>query len=138
MILKDVRDYLKELNSSEKFGIDNFYIGTLDNQKENSILVRSLKYGRVEDKLEIGQLRTYNTLECSLLLHISKDYTTTEEISNKLFNYFLENMYSKQNIQIGNHDVFYIKLLSNNVDVGRDPNSNIFERIIELQFYYNN
>ena len=137
MILKDVRDYLKELNSSEKFGFENFFIGTLDNKKENSILVRSLKYGRIEDKLEIGQLRPYKTLECSLLLHISKDFTTTEEMSNKLFNYFLENMYSKQIIKIGNFDVFYVKLLSNNVDVGRDPNSNIFERVIELQLYYN-
>lgn len=137
MILKDIRDYLKELNTSKNFGFENFYVGTLDNKKEKSILVRNLKYGRVEDKLEIGQLRSYNTLECSLLLHISKDYSTTEEISNELFNYFLNNMYSKEIINIKDFEVFYIKLLSNNIDVGRDPNSDIFERVIELQFYYN-
>ena len=137
MILKDVRNYLKELNTSEDFGFENFYIGTLDNKKDKSILVRSLRYGRVEDKLEIGQLRPYKTLECSLLLHISKDYTTTEEMSNKLFNYFLENMYSNQIIKIGDFDVFHIKLLSNKVDVGKEPNSDIFERVIELQIYYN-
>lgn len=137
MILKDVRNYLKELNTSKDFGFENFYIGTLDNKKEKSILVRSLRYGRVEDKLAIGQLQSYKTLECSLLLHISKDYTTTEEISNKLFNYFLEEMYSKEIIKIGDFEVSYIRLLSNNVDVGRDPNSDIFERVIELQIYYN-
>ena len=46
MILKDVRNYLKELNTSKNFGFENFYIGTLDNKKEKSILVRSLRYGR--------------------------------------------------------------------------------------------
>ena len=50
MLLKDVRDFLKEINSSEKFGFQNFYVGTLDNKKENSILVRPLNYGNIEDK----------------------------------------------------------------------------------------
>lgn len=135
MILKDIRDYLKELNTLESFGLDNFYIGTLDNKKENSVLVRSLKYGNVEDKFAIGQLKSYKTIEVSLLLHISKDYTTTEEVSNKVFNYLLNN--SSKSFKINDYDVYFIKLLSNNEDVGRDSKSEIFERVIEFQLYYN-
>ena len=135
MLLSDIRNYLEELNSSQNFGFKKISVGRLDNV-ENSILVRSLKYGRVEDKIGIGQLMPYKTLECSLLLHISKDFTTTEEVSNKLFNYFLSNMYSNEIINIGNFNVFHIKLLSNNVDVGQDTNK-VFERVIELQIFYN-
>jgi hypothetical protein len=135
MILKDIRDYLKELNTLESFGLDNFYIGTLDNKKENSVLVRTFKYGSVDDNFSIGQLRSYKTFEVSLLLHISKDYTTTEEISNKVFNYFLNN--GSKSFNINEHNVYFIKLLSKNEDVGRDPKSDIFERVIEFQIYYN-
>ena len=135
MILKDVRDYLKELNTLEDFGLENFYIGTLDNKKENSVLVRSLKYGNIEDKFSIGQLKSYETLEVSLLLHISKDYTTTEELSNKVFNYLLNN--SSEAFKINDYNVHFIKLLSKNEDVGRDPKTEIFERVIEFQLYYN-
>ncbi len=135
MNLKDFRDYLKELNTLEDFGLENFYVGSLDNKKEKSVLVRSLKYGNINDKLAIGQLKSYKTLEISLLLHISKDYNTTEEISNKIFNYLLNN-YSKS-FNLKDYKIHFIKLLSNNEDVGRDNNSNIFERVIELQLYYN-
>lgn len=134
MILKDVRDYLKELNTLEDFGLENFYIGTLDNKKENSVLVRGLRYGNIEDKFAVGQLKSYKTIEVSLLLHISKDYTTTEEVSNKVFNYLLNN--SSEAFKIKDYNVHFIKLLSKNEDVGRDPKSEIFERVIEFQLYY--
>ena len=135
MTLADYRDYLEELNALENFGFENFYVGELNNEEENSILVKNLKYGTVEDKLAIGQLKSYNTLEISLLLHISEDYNTTEEISNKLFNYLLNN-YSNS-FKIDDYEVYFIKLLSKNEDIGKDPNSGIFERVINFQIYYN-
>lgn len=137
MTLKDIRDYLEEINSLENLGLDNFYIGRFNTSEDNVVKIRSLNYGSPNDKLCIGQSRSYDTIACSLLLHISKDFNKTEEVSNKLYNYFLNNVYLNKELKINDNDIHYIRLLSNNVDIGEDPNSGIFERVIELQFYYN-
>lgn len=137
MTLNDFKEFLIELNASEGFGFDGqINIGDINGNKEKSILVRSFRKGNIKDRLWIGQLRTYNTLPISLLLHISKDYNTTEIMSNKVFEYFLNNMYTNQITKIKDFNVFYINLLSENVDLGKDSN-NIYERVIELEIYYN-
>ena len=63
-----------------EFGFEKFHVGRYNSQENNALIIRALNYGRVEDKLSIGQLKSYKTIACSLLLHISKDYNTTEEI----------------------------------------------------------
>lgn len=137
MTLNDFKEFLIELNTSEEFGFDGqISIGAINEDKEKSILVRSLKKGSITDKLWIGMPRTYSTLPISLLLHCSKDYNTTEIMSNKIFDYFLNNMYTSQITNIKDFNVFHINLISDNVDLGRDSH-NIWERVIELEIYYN-
>lgn len=134
MILEDVLDFLEEKNTSENFGFENFYIGKLDNKKDLSLGVYNLKYGKVEDNYCIGALKTYKTLNVSLLLHINKHFKDTEAISNKLFDYLKNLAYSEQ-FKIKEYDVYFIRLLSNNEDVGQDEKG-IYERVINFQIYY--
>jgi hypothetical protein len=134
MILEDVLDYFEELNASKKFGLKNFYIGKLDNKKEYSLGVYNLKHGNVKDIFCIGQLRDYKTLNVSLLLHISKKFKETEEISNKIYDYLVNLIYS-DSFKIKNYDVFFINLLSGNEDVGQDDEG-IYERVINIQILY--
>ena len=134
MILEDVLDFLEELNTSQNFGIKNFYIGKLDNKKDYSLGVYNYKYGNVDDEFCIGQLRSYKVLNVSLLLHISRHFKETEEISNKLFDY-LKNLAYSEMFKIKDFEVYYIRLLSNNEDVGIDDKG-IYERVINFQIYY--
>jgi len=137
MTLNDFKEFLIELNASEEFGFDGqINIGGINEDKEKAIFVRPLNKGNISDKLWIGQLRTYKVLPVSLLLHVSKDFNTTEIMSNKLFDYFLNNMYINQITKIKDFNIFHINLLSENVDLGRDSHD-IFERVIELEIYYN-
>lgn len=134
MILEDVLDFLEEKNTSEGLEFQHFYIGKLDSKKDYSLGVYNLKYGNIDDEFCIGQLRTYNTLNISLLLHISKSFKETERISNKFFNYMKSLAYS-ESFKIKDYDVYFVRLLSNNEDVGQDENK-IYERVINFQIYY--
>lgn len=134
MILEDVLDFLEEKNTSENLGFENFYIGKLDNKKDFSLGIYNLKHGKVEDNFCIGALRNYNVLNISLLLHINKRFKDTEAISNKLFDYLKNLAYSEQ-FKIKNYDVYFIRLLSNNEDVGQDEKG-VYERVINFQIYY--
>jgi hypothetical protein len=134
MILEDVLDYFEELNSSEDFGFEHFYIGKLESKKNYSLGIYNLKHGNVKDQFCIGQLRNYKVLNVSLLLHISKKFKETEAISNKLFDYLVNLIYS-DSFKIKDYDVYLINLLSGNEDVGQDKEG-IYERVINIQIYY--
>lgn len=134
MILEDILDFLEEQNTLNNFGFKNFYIGKMDNKQDYSLGVYNLKTGNIDDMYCIGGLRTYKVLNVSLLLHISDSFRETEEISNKFFNYLLELGY-KETFKIRDYSVSFVKLLSNNEDVGKDDRE-IYERVINLAFYY--
>lgn len=134
MILEDVLDFLEEKNTSEGFGFENFYIGKLDNKKDYSLGVYNLKHGKAEDVYCIGQLRNYEVLNVSLLLHISKRFKETEEISNKFYNWIKSLAYAER-FKIKDFNIYFINLLSNNEDVGQDERG-IYERVINFQIYY--
>jgi hypothetical protein len=132
--LKDIRNWLKELNASENFGIKNFYVGKLDNKKEYSLGVYNYKHGNVDDIFNVGQLRQFNLLNVTILLHISEDFNETEDISNNIFNYFKNLMYSDL-FKINEKDIYFIRLLTDNEDIGTDDNG-VYERVISIQFCY--
>lgn len=128
--LADIRDWIKSLNYTAS---ENCYIGKLDNKKDKSIGVYQLKTSN-EANVAIGGIDNTKTLEksVSILIHWNKNAKETEEISNKIYNKFLE---SKEFV-INNIKVNYIRLLvPEAVDVGTDD-KNIYERVIQAIFYY--
>ena len=134
MILEDILDFLEEQNTLNDFKFKNFYIGKMDDKQDYSLGVYNLKTGNINDMYCVGGLRTYKVLNVSLLLHISDSFRETEAISNKLFNYLLELGYV-ETFKIKDYSVSFVKLLSNNEDVGKDSKG-IYERVINLAFYY--
>lgn len=135
MILEDILDFLEEQNALNNFGFKNFYIGKLNTKEDYSLGVYNLKKnGTIDDMYCVGGLRTFKVLNISLLLHINDSFRETEEISNKFFNYLLELGY-KETFKIKDYSVSFVKLLSNNEDVGQDDNG-IYERVINVAFYY--
>lgn len=130
--LADIRDWIKFLNYTAS---ENCYIGKLDNKKDKSIGVYQLKTSN-ETNIAIGGIDNTKTLEksVSILIHWNKNAKETEEISNKIYNKFLE---SKEFV-INDIKVNYIRLLvPEAVDVGTDD-KNIYERVIQAIFYYEN
>ena len=57
--------------------------------------------------------------------------------SYNLYNKLKELMYSNEDIQINEHEVFCFYLLTANEDVGCDENG-IYERVINFRIYYEN
>ena len=129
LLLIDVTTWLKTLDT--KF--DNYYMGFLDKKKEKSLGVYNLKTPHAPI-VAIGGLEntSYNVKRVSLLVHYNKASDDTEEIAVALY----EEIMTSKPTDIGNHEVLFIGMLTNEpVDVGRDDNG-VCEYVIEFEIYY--
>ena len=132
--LADIRNYLKTLDT--KVDLNNYYIGKLDNKKDKSIGVYQRKINNNPLIALGGNLMSYKILPVSILVHYNKNARETEEFSNKLYLELLNKSINLDDLRINNRKIKLIKLYnSSSVDVGADDN-NVYERVIELDFYY--
>lgn len=130
--LADIRDWIKSLDYTAS---ENCYIGKLDNKKDKSIGVYQLKTSN-EANIAIGGIDNTKTLEkpVSILIHWNKNAKETEQKSQEIYNKLL----TSKDFIINDIKVNYIRLLiPEPVDVGTDDN-NIYERVIQAIFYYEN
>ena len=114
---------VKELFSKGYVVADHFYIGKLDNKKQKSI--------------GVYQLQTTNS-KCkektvSFLIHWNNNADDTEVKALELYYKFMNarNFYITNNILVNYIDL----LVPEPIDVGTDS-SNIYERVIQARFYY--
>lgn len=129
MNLKDVLVWLKGLDI--KF--EHYYLGFLETKHNRSLGVYNLKR-KNNLRIAIGGIEytSYNVKQVSLLIHWNEAFDESESKAIALYNSILEAAPSK----IGNYNVNYIQLLTNEpVDVGRDQRG-ICEFVIEFEINY--
>lgn len=128
IFLKDIKDWIKTI-----FEADHYYMGKLDNKQNKSVGVYQRKTGNPPRMCIGGEENTsYDIKPISILVHWSNDADETEQAAYELF----ENIRKSTNVTINNILIPYIKLLvSEPVDVGTDDKG-IYERVIELDIYY--
>ena len=126
--LAEVRDWIKTFNAA-----NNYYIGKLDNKQENSIGIYQRK--TIDGpRVAIGgrSLASYDVKSISILIHWNKNANETEKRTQYLYN----RLFEAESVVIGETPIKMIALLQNEpVDVGTDDN-NVYERVIELDLYY--
>lgn len=126
--LAEVRDWIKTFNAA-----NNYYIGKLDNKQENSIGIYQRK--TIDGpRVAIGgrSLASYDVKSISILIHWNKNANETEKRAQYLYN----RLFEVESVVIGETPIKMIALLQNEpVDVGTDDN-NVYERVIELDLYY--
>ena len=126
--LAEVRDWIKTFNAA-----NNYYIGKLDNKQENSIGIYQRK--TIDGpRVAIGgrSLASYDVKSISVLIHWNKNANETEKRAQYLYN----RLFEAESVVIGGTPIKMIALLQNEpVDVGTDDN-NVYERVIELDLYY--
>lgn len=126
--LAEVRDWIKTFNAA-----NNYYIGKLDNKQENSIGIYQRK--TIDGpRVAIGgrSLASYDVKSISILIHWNKNANETEKRAQYLYN----RLFEAESVVIGETPIKIIFLLQNEpVDVGTDDN-NVYERVIELDLYY--
>lgn len=126
--LAEVRDWIKTFNAA-----NNYYIGKLDNKQENSIGIYQRK--TIDGpRVAIGgrSLASYDVKSISILIHWNKNANETEKRAQYLYN----RLFEAESVVIGETPIKMISLLQNEpVDVGTDDN-NVYERVIELDLYY--
>ena len=126
--LAEVRDWIKTFNAA-----NNYYIGKIDNKQENSIGIYQRK--TIDDpRVAIGgrSLASYDVKSISILIHWNKNANETEKRAQYLYN----RLFEAESVVIGGTPIKMIALLQNEpVDVGTDDN-NVYERVIELDLYY--
>lgn len=128
LTLAEIRDWLKQFNAAQ-----NYYIGKLDNKKQYSIGVYQRRTNS-EPRIAIGgrDLSCYDVKSISILIHHNTNANETEKRAMYLYNQIL----NSHDVVIGDTSIPLIKLLSNEpIDVGTDDN-NVYERVIELDIYY--
>ncbi len=124
--LANIRDWLKSYSNAE-----HFYIGKLDNKQDKSLGVYSLKRSG-PPVTAIGTQSTYDIIGVSLLIHWNNNANETEIEARQLY----EILRTVKNITINNTLIYMIELLvPEPIDVGTDDKG-IYERVIELKFYY--
>lgn len=126
--LAEVRDWIKTFNAA-----NNYYIGKLDNKQENSIGIYQRKIIDAP-RIAIGgrSLASYDVKSISVLIHWNKNANETEKRAQYLYN----RLFEAESVVIGETPIKMIALLQNEpVDVGTDDN-NVYERVIELDLYY--
>lgn len=126
MTLAHIRDWLKT------FGIaEHYYIGKLDNKQDRSLGVYTLK-GNGAPVTAIGTQSTYDIIGVSLLLHWSNNANETEVTARSLY----EKLRTIKNFKINDKQIYMIELLvPEPIDVGTDDKG-IYERVIEMNLYY--
>nr|DAN25381.1 MAG TPA: hypothetical protein [Caudoviricetes sp.] len=126
--LAEVRDWIKTFNAA-----NNYYIGKLDNKQENSIGIYQRK--TIDGpRVAIGgrSLASYEVKSISILIHWNKNANETEKRAQYIYN----RLFEAESVVIGGTPIKMIALLQNEpVDVGTDDN-NVYERVIELDLYY--
>lgn len=126
--LAEVRDWIKTFNAA-----NNYYIGKLDNKQENSIGIYQRK--TIDGpRVAIGgrSLASYDVKSVSILIHWNKNANETEKRAQYIYN----RLFEAESVVIGETPIKMISLLQNEpVDVGTDDN-NVYERVIELDLYY--
>ena len=126
--LAEVRDWIKTFNAA-----NNYYIGKIDNKQENSIGIYQRK--TIDGpRVAIGgrSLASYEVKSISILIHWNKNANETEKRAQYLYN----RLFEAESVVIGETPIKMIALLQNEpVDVGTDDN-NVYERVIELDLYY--
>ncbi|HEW4705348.1 TPA: hypothetical protein V0G91_001043 [Streptococcus pneumoniae] len=126
--LAEVRDWIKTFNAA-----NNYYIGKIDNKQENSIGIYQRK--TIDGpRVAIGgrSLASYDVKSISILIHWNKNANETENRAQYLYN----RLFEAESVVIGGTPIKMIALLQNEpVDVGTDDN-NVYERVIELDLYY--
>lgn len=126
--LAEVRDWIKTFNAA-----NNYYIGKIDNKQENSIGIYQRK--TIDGpRVAIGgrSLASYEVKSISILIHWNKNANETEKRAQYLYN----RLFEAESVVIGATPIKMIALLQNEpVDVGTDDN-NVYERVIELDLYY--
>lgn len=126
--LAEVRDWIKTFNA-----VNNYYIGKIDNKQENSIGIYQRK--TIDGpRVAIGgrSLTSYDVKSISILIHWNKNANETEKRAQYLYN----RLFEAESVVIGGTPIKMIALLQNEpVDVGTDDN-NVYERVIELDLYY--
>ncbi len=126
--LAEVRDWIKTFNVA-----NNYYIGKIDNKQENSIGIYQRK--TIDGpRVAIGgrSLTSYDVKSISILIHWNKNANETEKRAQYLYN----RLFEAESVVIGGTPIKMIALLQNEpVDVGTDDN-NVYERVIELDLYY--
>lgn len=126
--LAEVRDWIKTFNAA-----NNYYIGKIDNKQENSIGIYQRK--TIDGpRVAIGGrlLASYDVKSISILIHWNKNANETEKRAQYLYN----RLFEAESVVIGGTPIKMIALLQNEpVDVGTDDN-NVYERVIELDLYY--
>lgn len=127
--LADIRDWLKTLENKA----DNYYIGKLDNKNNKSIGVYQCK-NTITPRIALGgrENSSYEVKTITILIHWNLNARETEEFSYKLY----EELLKQNSVVINNHRINMIKLTTNeSIDVGTDE-KNVYERVIDLEFYY--
>ena len=126
--LAEVRDWIKTFNAA-----NNYYIGKIDNKQENSIGIYQRK--TIDGpRVAIGgrSLASYDVKSISILIHWNKNANETEKRAQYLYN----RLFEAESVVIGGTPIKMIALLQNEpVDVETDDN-NVYERVIELDLYY--
>lgn len=126
--LAEVRDWIKTFNAA-----NNYYIGKIDNKQENSIGIYQRK--TIDGpRVAIGgrSMASYDVKSISILIHWNKNANETEKRAQYLYN----RLFEAESVVIGGTPIKMIALLQNEpVDVGTDDN-NVYERVIELDLYY--
>ena len=126
--LAEIRDWIKTFNAA-----NNYYIGKIDNKQENSIGIYQRK--TIDGpRVAIGgrSLASYDVKSISILIHWNKNANETEKRTQYLYN----RLFEAESVVIGETPIKMIALLQNEpVDVGTDDN-NVYERVIELDLYY--
>lgn len=125
--LSNIRDWLKFYSNAE-----HFYVGKIDNKQDKSIGVYSLKRSG-SPVTAIGAESTYDIMGVSLLIHWNNNASETEIEARQLY----ETLRTIKNITINNTLIYMIELLvPEPIDVGTDEHGGVYERVIELKFYY--
>lgn len=124
--LSDIRDFLKTV-----FKAEHYYIGKLDNKQDKSLGVYTLK-GNGAPVTAIGTQSTYDIIGVSLLLHWNNNANETEVTARTLY----EKLRTIKNFKINDKQIYMIELLvPEPIDVGTDDKG-IYERVIEMNLYY--
>lgn len=129
MTVEDVLVWVKTLDAKA----DNYYAGTLNNKKERSFGVYSLKDRRRRDMAVGGDAATKTaTKGISVLVHWTKSTRETETAAQGLY----EALAAASGAVIGGYRADYVQLLHNEpIDVGADEGG-IQERVIEMIIHY--
>lgn len=126
--LTDVKDWIKTFGMAEYY-----YVGKLDNKKEQSIGVYQRK-NTLPPRMCLGGIENtnYNVKPISVLVHWNKNAIETEEASFRLY----EKLQERTDLDINGTKIYYLALLyAEPIDVGTDDKG-VYERVIEFDLIY--